>query len=152
VLHYFRPHHGVDYGAPVGTPVMTTADGVVVATGYDRGEGNFVRIRHTSRIETMYMHLSRFAKGIKRGTKVVQGDVIAYVGATGLVTGAHLDYRVNDGGQWLDPLKLKSITPDPLAGDSLRHYKNSVATLLPRLSSAPQRLTAQMTHKRRALF
>ena len=151
VLHYFRPHHGVDYGAPVGTPVMTTADGVVVATGYDRGEGNFVRIRHTSRIETLYLHLSRFAKGIKRGTKVVQGDVIAYVGATGLVTGAHLDYRVNDGGKWLDPLKLKSITPDPLNGDSLRRYKNSVASLLPRLSSAPQRL-AQLTHKRRALF
>ena len=66
VLHYFRPHHGVDYGAPVGTPVMTTADGVVMQTGRDRGEGNFIRIRHTSRIETMYMHLSRFAKNIRR--------------------------------------------------------------------------------------
>ncbi|GAC1437686.1 MAG: M23 family metallopeptidase [Thermoanaerobaculia bacterium] len=151
VLHYFRAHHGVDYGAPVGTPVMSTADGVVTQTGRDRGEGNFIRIRHTSRMETMYMHLSRFANGIKRGTKVTQGDVIGYVGATGLVTGPHLDYRVNDGGQWLDPLKLKSITPDPLSGDSLRRYKNSVASLLPRLSSAP-RQTAQLTHKRRALF
>lgn len=151
VLHYFRPHHGVDYGAPVGTPVMTTADGVVVQTGRDRGEGNFVKIRHTSRIETTYMHLSRFAKGIKRGTKVTQGDVIAYVGATGLVTGPHLDYRVSDGGKWLDPLKLKSITPDALSGDSLRRYKNNVASLLPRLSSASQQM-AQLTHKRRALF
>lgn len=151
VLHYFRPHHGVDYGAPVGTPVMTTADGVVVQTGRDRGEGNFVKIRHTSRIETMYMHLSRFAKGIKRGTRVTQGQIIAYVGATGLVTGPHLDYRVSDGGKWLDPLKLKSITPDPLGGDSLRRYKNSVASLLPRLSSAPQQI-AQLTRKRRALF
>ncbi|HEX9162874.1 MAG TPA: peptidoglycan DD-metalloendopeptidase family protein [Thermoanaerobaculia bacterium] len=151
VLHYFRPHHGVDYGAPVGTPVMTTADGVVVQTGRDRGEGNFIRIRHTSRIETMYMHLSRFAKGLKRGARVTQGDVIGYVGATGLVTGPHLDYRVNDNGQWLDPLKLKSITPDPLSGESLRRYKNSVVSLLPRLSSAPQQI-AQSTHKRRALF
>jgi murein DD-endopeptidase MepM/ murein hydrolase activator NlpD len=152
VLHYFRPHHGVDYGAPVGTPVMTTADGVVVQTGRDRGEGNFVKIRHTSRIETMYMHLSRFATGIKRGTRVTQGQIIAYVGATGLVTGPHLDYRVNDGGKWLDPLKLKSITPDPLGGDSLRRYKNSVASLLPRLSSAPLQQMAQLTRKRRALF
>jgi murein DD-endopeptidase MepM/ murein hydrolase activator NlpD len=151
VLHYFRPHHGVDYGAPVGTPVMTTADGVVVQTGRDRGEGNFVKIRHTSRIETTYMHLSRFANGIKRGARVTQGQIIAYVGATGLVTGPHLDYRVSDGGKWLDPLKLKSITPDPLSGDSLRRYKNSVASLLPRLSSAPQQI-AQLTHKRRALF
>ena len=151
VLHYFRPHHGVDYGAPVGTPVMTTADGVVVQTGRDRGEGNFVKIRHTSRIETTYMHLSRFATGVKRGKKVTQGDVIAYVGATGLVTGPHLDYRVSDGGKWLDPLKLKSITPDRLSGDSLRRYKNNVASLLPRLSSASQQM-AQLSHKRRALF
>ncbi|MGZ5474910.1 MAG: peptidoglycan DD-metalloendopeptidase family protein [Thermoanaerobaculia bacterium] len=151
VLRYFRAHHGVDYGAPVGTPVMTTADGVVMQTGHDRGEGNFVRIRHTSRIETMYMHLSRFANGMKRGTRVTQGQVIGYVGATGLVTGPHLDYRVNDGGKWLDPLKLKSITPDPLGGESLHRYKNSVASLLPRLSSPPQQL-AQVARKRRALF
>ncbi|HEY3056767.1 MAG TPA: peptidoglycan DD-metalloendopeptidase family protein [Thermoanaerobaculia bacterium] len=151
VLHYFRPHHGVDYGAPVGTPVMSTADGVIMQTGYSRSEGNFIRIRHTSRIETMYLHLSRFAKGIRRGTRVTQGDVVGYVGATGLVTGPHLDYRVSDGGKWLDPLKLKSITPDPLHGDSLQRYKKSVAMLLPRLSSGPQQL-AQMTHKRRALF
>jgi murein DD-endopeptidase MepM/ murein hydrolase activator NlpD len=151
ILHYFRPHHGVDYGAPVGTPVMTTADGVVVQTGRDRGEGNFVKIRHTSRIDTMYMHLSRFATGIKRGTRVTQGQVIAYVGATGLVTGPHLDYRVSDGGKWLDPLKLKSITPDPLGGESLRRYRNNVTSLLPRLSSAPQQI-AQLTRKRRALF
>lgn len=151
VLKYFRPHHGVDYGAPAGTPVMTTADGVVVQTGYDGGEGNFIRVHHTSRIDTMYLHLSRFAKGIRRGTRLTQGQVIGYVGATGLVTGPHLDYRVKDGGKWLDPLKLKSITPDPLNGDSLRRYKNNVASLLPRLSSPPQQL-AQLTHRRRALF
>ena len=151
VLHYFRPHHGVDYGAPVGTPVMTTADGVVVQTGHDRGEGNFIKIRHTSRMETMYLHLSRFAKDIKRGRKVVQGDVIGYVGATGLVTGPHLDYRISDGGKWLDPLQIKSVTPDPLNGELMRRFKMSVASHLPRLSSAPQQI-AQSSHKRRALF
>jgi murein DD-endopeptidase MepM/ murein hydrolase activator NlpD len=151
LLHYFRPHHGVDYGAPVGTPVMTTADGVVLEAGYSGGEGNFVRIRHTSRIETMYLHLSRFAKGIKRGTKVTQGDVIGYVGMTGLATGPHLDYRVSDDGTWLDPLKLKSITPDPLGAAELRTFRADVGRLSPRLA-APSAQVAQAAPKRRALF
>jgi len=152
ILHYFRPHHGVDYGAPTGTPVMTTADGTVVEAAYSRGEGNIVRIRHTSRIETSYLHLSRFAKGIKRGTKVVQGQVIGYVGMTGLATGPHLDYRVSDGGAWLDPLKLKSITPDPLHGEALREFRGNVARLLPRLASPPNQMAQKSAPKRRALF
>jgi murein DD-endopeptidase MepM/ murein hydrolase activator NlpD len=152
LLHYFRPHHGVDYGAPVGTPVMTTADGVVVDAMYNRGEGNFVRIRHTSRIETSYLHLSRFAKGIKRGAKVMQGQVIGYVGMTGLATGPHLDYRVSDGGTWLDPLKLRSITPDPLHGDVLSDFRGNVARLMPRLAAPPNQIAQTFVPKRRALF
>jgi murein DD-endopeptidase MepM/ murein hydrolase activator NlpD len=152
LLHYFRPHHGVDYGAPTGTPVMTTADGTVVEATYNRGEGNYVKIRHTSRIETSYLHLSRFAKGIKRGTKVVQGQVIGYVGMTGLATGPHLDYRVSDGGTWLDPLKLKSITPDPLHGDALRQFRADVARLQPRLSAPAAEVAQVQAPKRRALF
>src|SRR4026208_1959131 len=101
---------------------MTTADGVVIEARYSGSEGNFVRVKHSSRVETYYLHLSRFAKGIKRGTKVEQGQVIGYVGMTGLATGPHLDYRVRDNGDWLNPLKLKSITPDPLHGDSLRRF------------------------------
>lgn len=151
VLQYFRPHYGVDYGAPTGTPVMTTADGVVLETARKRGEGNYVRIRHTSRIETWYLHLSRFAKGIKRGSRVTQGDVIGYVGATGLATAPHLDYRVKDSGKWLDPLRLRSITPDPLHGESLRRFRADVARLHPQLSFAPQEI-AQDQSKRRALF
>lgn len=151
MLHYFRPHHGVDYGAPIGTPVMTTADGVVTEVSRSPGEGNFVRIRHTSRIETSYLHLSRFARGLKRGTGVMQGDVIGYVGMTGLATGPHLDYRVRDGNKWLDPLKLKSITSDLIAGESRRRFRNDVASLLPRLSSEAQQV-AQATSRRRALF
>ena len=153
VLNYFRPHYGVDYGAPVGTPVMTTADGVVVEAGRSRGEGNFIRIKHSSRIETSYLHLSRFAKGLKRGTKVMQGDVIGYVGMTGLATGPHLDYRVRDGGKWLDPLKLKSITPDPLGGRSLQQFRSDVARLAPRLQTVPDAQLAQSAaSRRRALF
>jgi murein DD-endopeptidase MepM/ murein hydrolase activator NlpD len=151
LLHYFRPHHGVDYGAPVGTPVMTTADGVVVESRYKHGEGNYVRVRHTSRVDTYYLHLSRFAQGIRPGRKVTQGDVIGYVGATGLATGPHLDYRVCDNGTWLDPLKLKSITPDPLRGNVVTTFRASVARLAPRLSVAGQQV-ADHSPKRRALF
>jgi murein DD-endopeptidase MepM/ murein hydrolase activator NlpD len=152
LLHLFRPHHGVDYGAPAGTPVMTTADGVVVESRYKGGEGNFVRIRHTSRVDTYYLHLSRFAKGLHPGKRVLQGDVIGYVGATGLATGPHLDYRVNDNGTWLDPLKLKSITPDPLRGDVVAEFRANVSRLGPRLSAATQRQVAENARRRRALF
>jgi murein DD-endopeptidase MepM/ murein hydrolase activator NlpD len=151
LLHYFRPHHGVDYGAPVGTPVMTTADGVVAEATYNHGEGNYIRIRHSSRIETSYLHLSRFAKGIKPGRSVNQGEVIGYVGATGLATGPHLDYRVSDNGTWLNPLNLKSITADPLRGDSLGAFRTSVAAMSPKIATPAQELVA-FAAKRRALF
>jgi murein DD-endopeptidase MepM/ murein hydrolase activator NlpD len=151
LLHYFRPHHGVDYGAPIGTPVMTTADGVVIAATYNHGEGNYVKIRHSSRIETSYLHLSRFAKGMRPGRRVTQGEVIGYVGMTGLATGPHLDYRVSDNGTWLDPLRLKSITADPLRGDSLAAFRRDVADLGPKLA-IPSNALAEFVAKRRALF
>ncbi len=130
---------------------MTTADGVVMTATYNHGEGNYIRIRHSSRIETSYLHLSRFAKGIKPGRSVTQGEVIGYVGMTGLATGPHLDYRVSDNGTWLDPLKLKSITPDPLRGDSLASFRGSVAAFTTKLATPAQQLAAFAT-KRRALF
>ncbi len=151
ILQCFRPHNGVDYGAPVGTPVMTTADGTVIEAGRKRGEGNYIKIRHTARIDTMYLHLSRFANGIRAGAKVTQGQIIGYVGMTGLATGPHLDYRVSDNGVWLDPLNLKSITPDPLRADALQRFKSDVAQLAPKLA-APVPQVAQGIIKRRALF
>ncbi|HVT03336.1 MAG TPA: peptidoglycan DD-metalloendopeptidase family protein [Thermoanaerobaculia bacterium] len=148
ILHEFRAHHGVDYGAPVGTPVMSTADGVVNFAGYNRGEGNYVRIRHNARIQTSYLHLSRFAKGIHDGSKVQQGQVIGYVGATGLATGPHLDYRVCDGSTWINPLQLKSITADPLGGPALRAFRGIVSGYLHRLenASAATMAAAQTRH------
>jgi murein DD-endopeptidase MepM/ murein hydrolase activator NlpD len=151
VLHLFRPHNGVDYGAPTGTPVMTTADGVVLETSFRAGEGNYVRIKHSSRTETWYLHLSKFAKGVKKGTKVTQGDVIGYVGATGLASGPHLDYRVREDGKWIDPLKLKSITPDPLRGNTLAQFRASVKRVQPMLAQ-PAAQVATAGAKRRALF
>lgn len=151
VLNVFRPHHGIDYGAPTGTPVMTTADGVVVEARFKSGEGNFIRIRHNGVYETSYLHLSRFAKGLKKGTKVAQGDVIGYVGATGLATGPHLDYRVSERGKWINPLHLKSITPDPLRGPHLARFKANAARLAARLQT-PAGEVAQKSVPQRALF
>ena len=84
-------------------------------------------------METAYLHLSKFASGIRKGARVEQGDVIAYVGMTGLSSGPHLDYRVRDGGSWINPLKVKSVTPDPLRGDALRRFRAAVDERLPRL-------------------
>lgn len=108
VLKRYRPHHGVDYAAPVGTPVKTVGDGVVMEKGYQRnGAGNYLKIRHNNAYTTTYMHLSRFGKGLKKGSAVRQGDVIGYVGSTGLSTGPHLDYRVHKNNQPVNPLKME---------------------------------------------
>ena len=98
VLRIVRAHHGVDYAAPKGTPVMSIGDGVVTAKGYQpAGGGNYLKIKHNSVYATSYMHLSRFAKGMAPGVRVRQGQLIGYVGATGLATGPHLDFRVFRG-------------------------------------------------------
>jgi murein DD-endopeptidase MepM/ murein hydrolase activator NlpD len=112
VLKRYRPHHGVDYGAPTGTPVRATASGTVVSAGWDGGGGRTVKLRHPNGYLTAYLHLSRFASGIRRGRRVSQGDTIGYVGATGLANGPHLDYRVQRSGRWINPLAMK-VEPAP---------------------------------------
>lgn len=115
VLKRYRAHHGVDYAAPTGTPVKTVGDGVVIAKGYQRGGGgNYLKVKHNSVYTTTYMHLSRFAKGIQKGSSVRQGEVIGYVGATGLATGPHLDYRVHKNNQPIDPLKMEAPPSYPV--------------------------------------
>jgi murein DD-endopeptidase MepM/ murein hydrolase activator NlpD len=109
ILKRYRAHHGVDYAAPVGTPVKTIGDGVVIEKGYQQnGGGNYLKVKHNSVYTTTYMHLSRFAKGIKKGSIVKQGDIIAYVGSTGLSTGPHLDFRVYKNNQPINPLTMES--------------------------------------------
>ena len=119
VLKSYRPHYGVDYGAPVGTPVRSTAGGRVAFAGWDRGGGNTVKVRHPNGYLTAYLHLSRFAKGITPGRRVGQGEVIGYVGSTGLASGPHLDYRVQRSGRWIDPLSLKSEPAEPVPEEQL---------------------------------
>jgi len=114
VLKIRRPHLGVDYAAPIGTPVRTTGDGIVVNAGYGNGNGKYIKVRHNSVYTTMYLHLSKFAKGIKRGANVKQGEVIGYVGSTGLSTGPHLDYRFFLNGKPVDPLKVEVPPSHPV--------------------------------------
>ena len=109
-----RPHTAVDYAAPTGTPVMSIGDGTVVSAGWGGGGGNTVKIRHNSVYTTAYLHLSRYAKDVRAGTRVRQGDIIGYVGATGSATGPHLDFRVWKNGSPVNPLKLESPPADPI--------------------------------------
>ena len=115
VLKIRRPHHGVDYAAASGTPVYTVGDGTVIKKGYQkRGGGNYIKIRHNGTYSTTYMHLKGYAKGIKVGDHVRQGDLIGYVGSTGLSTGAHLDFRFYKNGKPVDPLKVESPPSLPI--------------------------------------
>ncbi|MDR0955166.1 MAG: peptidoglycan DD-metalloendopeptidase family protein [Rikenellaceae bacterium] len=114
ILKTRRAHHGVDYAAPSGTEVVAVADGTVTRASYDSGGGNTVRIKHARNLETGYLHLSKYGPGIKAGVRVTQGQVIGYVGSTGLSTGPHLDYRVWQGGTAIDPLKVPTEPAEPI--------------------------------------
>jgi murein DD-endopeptidase MepM/ murein hydrolase activator NlpD len=123
VLNEYRPHYGVDYGAPVGTPVQVTANGTVLGAGWDKGGGNVVKVQHPGGYVTAYLHLSRFAPGIRSGARVRQGDIIAYTGATGLATGPHLDYRVKLHDNWIDPLTLKGVRDEPIPSYRMASFR-----------------------------
>lgn len=123
ILKIRRPHHGVDYAAPIGTPVQAVGDGQIIAAAYERGGGNYVKIKHNSVYTTTYMHLSRFGKGIKKGTWVNQGDVIGYVGSSGLSTGPHLDFRFHKNGQPINPLRVEAPPVEPIHEENLVDYE-----------------------------
>lgn len=123
VLKIRRAHLGVDYAAPTGTPVHTIGDGKVISATYDRANGRMVKIKHNSTYSTAYLHLSRFGQGIKAGKMVKQGDVIGYVGSTGLSTGPHLDFRFYLNGSPVDPLKVISPPSEPVAQENLQRFE-----------------------------
>jgi murein DD-endopeptidase MepM/ murein hydrolase activator NlpD len=136
ILKRYRAHHGVDYAAPIGTPVKTIGDGTVLTKGFDhKGGGNFVRIKHNTVYTTTYMHLSRFEKGIQPGVHVRQGHVIGYVGSTGLSTGPHLDFRVHKNGQPIDPLKMESPPAQPVKATLRDSFEIVKSTLLAEMDS-----------------
>ena len=107
VLKISRPHNGVDFAAPLGTPVRTVGDGVVVQAGYGSSTGNVVRIKHNDRYTTEYMHLNSISKTLRKGARVGRGDVIGTVGRTGLASGVHLHFGLFDKGKYIDPMKAK---------------------------------------------
>ena len=136
VTRKVQPHTGVDYAAPTGTPVMSIGDGVVVSKGYQGAGGNTVKIKHNSVYTTAYLHLSKYASGLKVGQRVRQGEVIGYVGSTGRSTGPHLDFRVWKNGTPINPLKMESPPAEPIKSENMPsfeeakiHYQQMVANV-----------------------
>ncbi|MCG6914347.1 peptidoglycan DD-metalloendopeptidase family protein [bacterium BMS3Abin03] len=123
VLKVYRPHYGVDYAAPTGTPIKSVGDGTVESASYSGGNGNYIKIRHNSVYTTMYLHMSRFAKAIKRGTKVKQGQIIGYVGSTGLATAPHCHYIFYVNGTPVDPLKVELPPSHPVKANLRNAYQ-----------------------------
>ncbi|MFQ5656346.1 MAG: M23 family metallopeptidase [Candidatus Methylomirabilales bacterium] len=135
ILGGIRPHLAVDYAAHNGTPVWAVAGGVVLKAGWDGGSGKSVLIKHRLGYRTMYNHLSRFAKGIRKGVRVRQKQVIGYVGSTGLSTGPHLDYRVIKNGRFVNPLTQKFIPGNPIPKSKRAEFRRLRARLLHQLQS-----------------
>jgi len=123
ILKIRRPHSGVDYAAPRGTPINTIGDGTIIKKGYTKGAGYYIKVKHNSVYTSGYNHLSRYPKGIKVGQRVTQGDVIGYVGSTGYATGPHLDFRVWKNGQAINPLKIKAPPVEPILDDNLSTFE-----------------------------
>jgi murein DD-endopeptidase MepM/ murein hydrolase activator NlpD len=135
VLHIRRPHHGVDYAAPRGTPVHATADGKIIERRYSKSAGNYVKIRHSNGYVTIYMHFSRFRKGQYVGKHVSQGEVIGYVGSTGYATGPHVDYRIKKFGKYLNPLTFKSPSKR-LSKSKIAYFKKQTKKYLDLMNSS----------------
>jgi murein DD-endopeptidase MepM/ murein hydrolase activator NlpD len=135
ILKRHRPHHGIDYAAPSGTPVESSGDGRVVFAGRKRGYGKYIKIRHNATYTTAYGHLSRIKKGIKKGKRIRQGEIIGYVGSTGLSTGPHLHYEVLIRGRYVNPLSVKSKSKRNIAKEDLPKFKVYAEDITARLSA-----------------
>lgn len=119
ILKRVRPHYGTDYAAPYGTPIQSVGSGVVVRKGYTKGNGNFVKVKHDDTYQTQYLHMQKFASGIAVGTQVKQGQVIGYVGSTGLATGPHVCFRFWKDNKQINHLRLNFPPAEPLPEDIL---------------------------------
>ena len=129
IFKVYRPHLGIDYAAPTGTPVAAVGDGRVVSAGWNKGFGRCVEIRHNGSYSSAYGHLSRFAPGVRQGAAVKQGQIIGYVGCTGWATGPHLDFRFNRDGRPVNPLHLRLPTAEPVPSQHLTAFREHAARL-----------------------
>jgi murein DD-endopeptidase MepM/ murein hydrolase activator NlpD len=143
VLHTYRAHLGVDYGAPTGAPVVAVSSGTVVSASFDSANGRMVRLRHAGGYETYYLHLSAFAPRIRAGARVDQGQVIGRVGSTGLASGPHLDYRLRKNGTFVNPLSEHRRMPpgEPIPGGAMPSFEEARKRAVARLQAAMQRET-----------
>lgn len=143
ILGYTRLHKGVDYAAPTGTPIHAAGDGVIIRRGWVHGYGNFIEIKDTPKYSTAYGHMSRFAPGLHVGSHVHQGEVIGYVGETGMATGPHLHYEVRVNGQPENPLTVTMPKPEPLSSKLMASFKLQIAPMVARIQmidNATQRI------------
>ncbi|MBI5236685.1 MAG: M23 family metallopeptidase [Deltaproteobacteria bacterium] len=140
ILKKFRPHHGIDYSAPTGTPVEAAGGGKVVYSGWKSGYGNYVEIKHNNGYVTAYGHFSKIKQGVRSGAKVDQGDIIGYVGSTGISTGPHLHYEIRVNGRLVNPLGIKSL-PD----------KSVAKADMQRFASVKERMFASLTNMGQAV-
>ena len=130
-----KPHLGTDFAAPIGTPIMATANGVVIKKGYTSGNGNYIKIKHNATYATQYLHMSKFAKGIHVGSVVKQGEIIGYVGMTGHASGPHVCYRFWKHGKQVDALKEKMPPAKPIDSTRLKKYLTDIQSIKKQLDS-----------------
>ncbi|MDO3376902.1 peptidoglycan DD-metalloendopeptidase family protein [Geoalkalibacter halelectricus] len=136
VTKTWRAHPAIDYAAPTGTPIMTVGDGTIARIGYTNANGNYIQVRHANGYATMYLHMSRFAQGMKQGKQVRQGEVIGYVGATGLATGPHLCFRMTRNGEPVNPQRIRPPSAPAVTAENLEDFKAATAPLLARLEQS----------------
>ncbi len=139
ILKKRRPHYGIDYAAPTGTPVRSIGNGKVILAGWAGGGGKTIKIQHDREIATVYCHLSKFARGIKNGAGVSQGQVIGYVGSTGLATGPHLDFRFLKNGRYVNFLSIKSPQAAPLSAAEIASFQTASSNIIRQLSDVTLR-------------
>lgn len=147
IFHVMRPHLGVDYAAPSGTPVVALGQGRVIFKGWSKGFGKCVQIRHPGNYVSCYGHLKKYPKGLSKGTCVDQGEVIGFVGMTGYATGPHLDFRVRHGGKFVNPLTLRPVSGPPLRGRILAGFREISQKRLAMLDDASLNYTTKLSRK-----
>jgi murein DD-endopeptidase MepM/ murein hydrolase activator NlpD len=136
ILKIRRPHHGIDYAAPKNTPIKTVADGTIKEMGYNDTMGRYIIIRHFNGYETSYNHMNSFAKGMKKGGAVFQGEIIGYVGKTGLATGYHVDFRMIKNGRHVNPLDTPETSAKPVAAAEMDRFADHMAQSAKKLMAA----------------
>jgi murein DD-endopeptidase MepM/ murein hydrolase activator NlpD len=137
----WRAHPAIDYAAPTGTPIMAVGDATIIQIGRTSGNGNYIKLQHSGGLATMYLHMSRFAKGMRQGKRVKQGETIGYVGSTGLATGPHLCYRMTRNGVPVNPAKIPTTPGEPISRGELESFRALQAPLLAKLATIPTSMT-----------